>query len=150
MVHPPDTLPAAVRAYRNAWTRVDAVVAAASLDRSCRDVRRRVPGQPSVGVDAPTGGDGSACRTRRHPPRAHRWIHRSLARISAQGVGASPVSAVTPLICGDDAGGFGGRVGVLWRVGWRNPISEFVRGQGPCPPESGRWALTCTFIAQPV
>src|SRR5664279_2220164 len=80
----------------------------------------------------------------------------ALARISAQGVGAIPVSAVTPLICDDDAGGFGGfggfggRVGVLWRVGWRNPISEFVRGQGPCPPESGRWALTCTFIAQPV
>ena len=39
-----------------------------------------------------------------------------LARISAQGVGAIPVSAVTPLICGDDAGGFGGRVGVLWRM----------------------------------
>ena len=77
-------------------------------------------------------------------------IRHALTRISAQGVGAIPVSAVTPLICGDDAGGFGGRVGVLWRVGWRNPISEFVRGQGPCPPESGRWALTCTFIAQPV
>ena len=43
---------------------------------------------------------------------------RALARISAQGVGAIPVPAVTPLICGDDAGGFGGRVGVLWRVGW--------------------------------
>lgn len=43
MVHPQDTLPAAVRAYRNAWTRVDAVVAAASLDRSCRDVGDESP-----------------------------------------------------------------------------------------------------------
>jgi len=31
-------LAAAVRAYRNVWPRVDAVVAAASLDRSCREV----------------------------------------------------------------------------------------------------------------
>jgi len=35
----------------------------------------------------------------------HLRIIGSLARISAQGVGAIPVPAVTPLICGDDAGG---------------------------------------------
>ena len=42
-VHPRDTLAAAVRAYRNAWPRVDAVVAAASLDRSCREVGDESP-----------------------------------------------------------------------------------------------------------
>jgi len=37
-------LAAAVRAYRNVWPRVDAVVAAASLDRSCREVGDESPG----------------------------------------------------------------------------------------------------------
>jgi len=58
----------------------------------------------------------------RLPPAEQRTVvarvAKLLARISAQGVGAIPVPAVTPLICGDDAGGFGRRVGVLWRVGW--------------------------------
>jgi len=55
---------------------------------------------------------------RRLQPVASAAGSEPLTRISAQGVGAIPASAVTPLICGDDAGGFGGRVGVLWRVGW--------------------------------
>ena len=42
-VHPGDTLAAAVRAYRTAWPRVDAVVAAASLDRFCREVGDESP-----------------------------------------------------------------------------------------------------------
>ena len=37
----PDTVATAVRAYRGTWTRTDAVVAAASLDDSCREVGDR-------------------------------------------------------------------------------------------------------------
>jgi hypothetical protein len=37
-VHPDDTVTAAVDGYRATWIRVDAVVAAASLDAECRNV----------------------------------------------------------------------------------------------------------------
>jgi uncharacterized damage-inducible protein DinB len=42
-VQPTDTLAAAVAVYRTTWTDVDAVVAAASLDQSCRDVGDEAP-----------------------------------------------------------------------------------------------------------
>ena len=37
-VHPGDSLPAAIDAYRTTWRRVDAIVAGASLDDPCRNV----------------------------------------------------------------------------------------------------------------
>jgi hypothetical protein len=37
-VQPDDTVASAVGAYRSTWVRVDAIVAAASLDDWCRDV----------------------------------------------------------------------------------------------------------------
>jgi hypothetical protein len=42
-VHPDDSLAGAVDAYRDAWTRVDAVVDAASLDEPCREVGEGPP-----------------------------------------------------------------------------------------------------------
>ena len=42
-VHPDDSLAGAVAAYREAWTRVDAVVDAASLDEFCREVGDEPP-----------------------------------------------------------------------------------------------------------
>jgi uncharacterized damage-inducible protein DinB len=42
-VQPGDTLTSAVAAYRNNWRRVDAIVAAASLDDQCRNVGDEAP-----------------------------------------------------------------------------------------------------------
>jgi uncharacterized damage-inducible protein DinB len=40
---PEDTVAAAVDLYRETWTRVDTVIAGASLDQSCRDVGQEAP-----------------------------------------------------------------------------------------------------------
>jgi Protein of unknown function (DUF664) len=42
-VQPDDTLASAVAAYRDIWRRVDAIVAAASLDDPCRNLARGAP-----------------------------------------------------------------------------------------------------------
>jgi len=42
-VHPDDSLAGAIEAYQETWARVDAVVGAASLDESCREVGDEAP-----------------------------------------------------------------------------------------------------------
>jgi hypothetical protein len=42
-VRPDDSLTSAIVAYRDTWTRVDAIVAVASLDEPCRDVGDQAP-----------------------------------------------------------------------------------------------------------
>ena len=65
-VHSQDTLASAAAAYRDTWTRVDAVVAAASLDESCHEF-----------------GDG--------PPINLRWVLMHLLEETARHAGHADV-----------------------------------------------------------